>query len=86
MEDVTKYATQTLLPIKISYHKIYECKMVEVISDFNANKGIFIDKCRSIALLNVKDYDIIKNESCEIVEEENKHTIVYTLTVNKKVS
>ena len=48
-------------------------------------KQNYIDKCRQIALLGVKKYDIIKDEKQTIIEQEGMHEIILVLTVSKKV-
>ena len=49
------------------------------------NKQIYIEQTRQMSLLNVKDYDIIKEESYSISPMQGGNVITYTITVNKKI-
>lgn len=85
IEEEEEYLTSTLLPIKIKYTNIYECKYEEIDNDFEKNKEQFIEQIRQMSLLNIKEYDIIKDESYVVTKNENVNTIVYTITLNKKI-
>ena len=41
---------------------------------------------REIALLNVKNYDIIKNESYVVRDFDGYHVIEFTITASKKIA
>ena len=85
MQVSQKYLTNYLLPIKMEYTKFLEYNLEEVVIDFDLNKQKFIEQTRQMALLNVKEYDIIKNESYTVIPSEQKNTVVYTITLNKKI-
>ncbi len=85
-ETYTRYIFDTLLPIKITYKNYYEYTDVVVYSNFSENLEEYVDKTRQTALLNIKDYDIIKNESHIIRDYDGYHVVEYSLTVNKKIA
>ena len=85
IEEKEEYLTTTLFPIKIKYTNVYECNYVEVENNFEENKQQFIEQTRQMSLLNVKEYDIIKNESYVVTKNNNINTIVYTITLSKKI-
>ena len=84
-QTYTKYLANMLLPIKITYNNYYEYNLVTIENNFEQNKQQFIEQTRQMSLLNVKNYDIIKNESYEIQQLDDSNLIVYTITVNKKI-
>ena len=45
----------------------------------------FIEQTRKTCLLNLNNYDIIKNESYVISDYSGYHTISYTITANRKI-
>ena len=85
-EEYTNYISTAILPIKITYHNYYEYNNVTIDANFSENLQFYIDKTRQTALLNVKDYDIIKNESHVIRDYDGYHVVEYSLTVNKKIA
>lgn len=84
-KEYTVDATTTLLPIKINYKNYYEYEEKIKYSNFNENLDYYIDKTRQTALLNVKDYDIIKGESHVVREYDGYHVVEYSLTISKKI-
>lgn len=80
-----EYLTKSILPIKIKYFKYYEYVLQTTKTNFNENKQHFIEETRKTCLLNVKEYDIIKNESYVVYNYDDYDSIVYTITLNKKI-
>lgn len=79
------YLSNSILPIKIARQYFFETKKIVEQTNFEKNKDIYIDQIRKMSLLNVQEYDIIKDETYSVLKLEDKHTIVYTLTVSKKM-
>lgn len=79
------YLSQTLVPIKIKYKTYNEYINQKTETNFEQNKQIYIEQTRQMSLLNVKDYDIIKDESYSISKLQDSNIITYTMTVNKKI-
>ena len=84
-EELDKYVSSTLIPIKIKYTNFYEYNVLEQDINFEANKQIFVEQTRQTCLLNLNNYDIIKNESYVITKNYGFNTIAYTITFNKKI-
>ena len=85
IEEKERYLSTTLMPIKIKYTNFYEYNLVERDIDFEENKQIFVEQTRQTCLLNLNNYDIIKNESYVITKNVGYNTIAYTITFNKKI-
>ena len=79
------YLSRFLLPIKVKTITYEETKQNTRVIDFEAQKQKYIENCKKIASLGLKKYDIIKTEDISIVEQPGKHTIVYVLTISKKI-
>ena len=84
-EEKEVYVSNVLLPIKRKETIYYETTVIEENINFEQNKQTFIEQCKQIALLNLTNYDIIKNESYSIYKIDDTYTISYTLTLNKKI-
>lgn len=82
----TSYISDTLMPIKITYTMCYEFEEVVENTNFSENLDYYVDKTRQTALLNVKEYDIIKNESHVVRDYDGYHVVEYSVTVNKKIA
>lgn len=85
IEEYETYLSTSILPIKIKYKNFYEYTTEEINVDFEKNKDKFIEETRKTVLLNVKEYDIIKNESYKIYNNDDYNTVLYTITLNKKI-
>ena len=83
--QTSNFISNFLLPIKAVTTTYEETTKILKKIDFEKNKQQYIDKCRQIALLNVREYDIIKDEKQTIIEDNGKHTITYVITISKKV-
>ncbi len=79
------YVSNILLPIKRKEITYYETTTTKENINFEENKKTFIEQCKQIALLNFAKYDIIKNESYSIYKIDDTYTILYTLTLSKKI-
>ena len=85
-EEKECYLSNCLLPIKIKYTNCYEYVLKKIETNFEENKEKYIDKTRQMSLLNVKEYDIIKDESYVINKQDDINTIIYTITLNKLIT
>ena len=81
----TNYLTNFIMPIKIETITYEETKKIIQSIDFEKEKQKYINKCRQIAFLGVKEYDIIKDETQTISSNNGINTITYVITVRKKV-
>lgn len=81
----TNYLTNFILPIKIETITYEETEKIIQIVNFEKEKQKYINKCRQIAFLGVKEYDIIKDETQTILSNNGINTITYVITVRKKV-
>ena len=86
VEENEKYLTNYILPIKIKYITYSEYKYCEINTEFEKNKDKYLNQTRQMSLLNVKEYDIIKDESYVINKQDDTNIIVYTITVNKLIT
>lgn len=84
-EENEVYISNILLPIKRKETTYYETVTTKENINFEENKQTFIEQCKQIALLNFAKYDIIKNESYSIYKIDDTYTILYTLTLSKKI-
>ena len=80
------YLSNCILPIKIKYTNCYEYIFKEFETNFEENKNKYIEKTRQMSLLNVKEYDIIKDESYVINKQDDTNIIIYTITLNKLIT
>ena len=85
VEEKEVRLTDTLLPIKIYYTNYYEYVTVSQNIDFEKNKQQFIEQTRQTCLLNLNNYDIIKDESYVINKSQDCNTIFYTITLSRKI-
>ena len=85
IEESENFLSYSLLPIKIKRQSYYECNITSVNIDFESSKQQFIEQTRKTCLLNLNNYDIIKNESYVISDYSGYHTISYTITANRKI-
>ncbi len=86
IEEKECYLSNCILPIKIKYTNYYEFVFEEFDTNFEENKDKYIEKTRQMSLLNVKEYDIIKDESYVINKQGETNTIIYTITLNKLIT
>ncbi len=86
VESKEVYISDTLLPIKIKYDEYHEYTESYIDTNFAENEQIYAMQTREIALLNVKNYDIIKNESYVVRDFDGYHVIEFTITASKKIA
>ena len=84
--EYIKYLTNYILPIKIKYMTYSEYEYCEINTEFEKNKDKYLNQTRQMSLLNVKEYDIIKDESYVINKQDDTNINVYTITVNKSIT
>lgn len=80
------YVTDIVLPIKKITTTFYEVETIERKNDFEKNLEKYVNKCREMILLNVKECDIIINESKNVSKRDGMNTLVYVATVRKKIA
>lgn len=85
LEEKEEYLSNFIIPIKIKYKTYYEYKNQKIETNFEQNKQNYIQQTRQMSLLNIREYDIIKDESYSIKQTENSNIINYTVTISKKI-
>ena len=84
-EEKTQYLTKMLIPIKINFTNYYECQNIKIETNFEQNKQKYIEQTRRMSLLNIQEYDIIKDESYSLTKENDINIVRYTVTISKKI-
>ncbi len=84
-ENIKNLTKNNILPFKIKKRVYYEVETKLIESEFENCKDDIISKARENALLSLKEYEIIKDESYTLTQVGGITTVKYVVTVNREI-